>query len=555
MKKLIALLLALVMVVSVLTACAKTQPKETTPGASTPDTSNTPEDTKPAEPVTLTIGLIRNIGVADYDTNHFTRWLEEQLNINLEFVFFEGTDSEAFQQLGLMVAGNQELPDILWRFQLPEQTVFEYGQDGYFLDLKEYIENSEYVSKNLEAFTETELQRFWSKATDPATGCVYGLPLAGVPSNEDFNNHIYINTQWLDAVDKDIPTTIDELYDVLKAFKTQDPNGNGKADEIPLLGRMNANMSDMTNAIVNAYIYFNRAFSLLNSEKGTLYAPFTTDEYRQAMITLNKFTSEGLISEVTFTAKGNNDIRPLLCPEDGTPIVGVWGGHDLVLWQNGNMTLAQYQGMAPLKDETGKGGYYAANGFGFTWNSFITSDCENVDAAWKFLDFFSNPETYAIMRYGQEGSDWERVDGVSVAGHPSFVKVINSSNYNDDNSCWGLNGPSIVTYDFNAAFDATGTDYETLWQVKLQGAADAQLSAGQPDEVLYEIPYNADESAEANELLAGIKAYIYEARAKFATGLMDPNNDADWNAYLAELENLGLSDYVKIAQDAYDRNK
>ena len=159
------------------------------------------------------------------------------------------------------------------------------------------------------------------------------------------------------------------------------------------------------------------------------------------------------------------------------------------------------------------------------------------------------------MRYGQEGSDWERVDGVSVAGHPSFVKVINSSNYNDDNSCWGLNGPSIVTYDFNAAFDATGTDYETLWQVKLQGAADAQLSAGQPDEVLYEIPYNADESAEANELLAGIKAYIYEARAKFATGLMDPNNDADWNAYLAELENLGLSDYVKIAQDAYDRNK
>ena len=178
-----------------------------------------------------------------------------------------------------------------------------------------------------------------------------------------------------------------------------------------------------------------------------------------------------------------------------------------------------------------------------------------MDAAWKLLDFFSNPETYAIMRYGVEGSDWERVDAVAVDGSHSFIKVINSSNYNDDNSCWGLTGPSIIPYGFNAAFDANGTDYETLWQVKIQGAADAQASAGQPDEVLFEIPYNADESTLANELLTGIKQYMYEARSKFATGLMDPSNDADWNAYLTEMENLGLSEYVQTAQNAYDRAK
>lgn len=31
-----------------------------------------------------------------------------------------------------------------------------------------------------------------------------------------------------------MPQTTDDLIKVLEAFKTKDPNGNGKADEIPM---------------------------------------------------------------------------------------------------------------------------------------------------------------------------------------------------------------------------------------------------------------------------------------------------------------------------------
>ena len=46
---------------------------------------------------------------------------------------------------------------------------------------------------------------------------------------------MWYNGTWLDKLNvKELPKTTDELYDLLTRFKNEDPNGNGKADEIPL---------------------------------------------------------------------------------------------------------------------------------------------------------------------------------------------------------------------------------------------------------------------------------------------------------------------------------
>ena len=47
---------------------------------------------------------------------------------------------------------------------------------------------------------------------------------------------LWFNYDWLEKLGLEEPQTTEELYEVLKAFKTQDPNGNGKANEIPLTG-------------------------------------------------------------------------------------------------------------------------------------------------------------------------------------------------------------------------------------------------------------------------------------------------------------------------------
>ena len=54
---------------------------------------------------------------------------------------------------------------------------------------------------------------------------------------DDLQSLIYINNNWLTKLGLPIPKTVDELQTTLKAFKTQDPNGNGQADEIPALGK------------------------------------------------------------------------------------------------------------------------------------------------------------------------------------------------------------------------------------------------------------------------------------------------------------------------------
>ena len=44
-----------------------------------------------------------------------------------------------------------------------------------------------------------------------------------------------IRQDWLDEVGLDVPTDMDEWFDVLTAFKKYDPNGNGEQDEKPVV--------------------------------------------------------------------------------------------------------------------------------------------------------------------------------------------------------------------------------------------------------------------------------------------------------------------------------
>lgn len=47
---------------------------------------------------------------------------------------------------------------------------------------------------------------------------------------------MWIYKPWLEKLNLSEPKTLDEFYNVLKAFKEKDPNGNGLADEIPFIG-------------------------------------------------------------------------------------------------------------------------------------------------------------------------------------------------------------------------------------------------------------------------------------------------------------------------------
>ena len=59
-----------------------------------------------------------------------------------------------------------------------------------------------------------------------------------------------------------MPTNPDELYEVLKAFKEQDPNGNGEADEIPMIGSHNEWNGYFDEMIIHCFTYYNTDYML-----------------------------------------------------------------------------------------------------------------------------------------------------------------------------------------------------------------------------------------------------------------------------------------------------
>lgn len=244
------------------------------------------------------------------------------LNQNLNTSQVQLTDYK--QQLALTVSANDELPDVLVGFTgLSHYIVNEYGEDGYFMDLTDLIDKyGENYKAAFSKLSEEDQKYLTKKGTSTKTGGFYAMPSYYATFTDDRMPLIYINQTWLNKLGLQAPTNIDELYTVLKAFKEQDPNGNGIADELPMLSREEY----IAEYIINAFVYF-EGFADFNIDDGKIWDPVTTDEYRKALIYTNKLVKEGLISDLSFTLASDTEFKNLISPADGVSKVGIFTGN------------------------------------------------------------------------------------------------------------------------------------------------------------------------------------------------------------------------------------
>ena len=164
MKKILTLMMSACMVL-MLMACSGTPetdapsdaPPATTEGSKTTEPGKTdPAKTDPVQPEerlplvkdgetkTITIGVKADAQTPDYYNNDFTRFLEEKTGVHLEFVLYSSDVTEACQQFAAQCAANEKLPDILYGFMTDRTWGYEFGEEGYFIDLTEYFEKDTY---------------------------------------------------------------------------------------------------------------------------------------------------------------------------------------------------------------------------------------------------------------------------------------------------------------------------------------------------------------------------------------------------------------------------
>lgn len=531
-KQIVCLFLAVIMVLGTMVGCGKKEG------------SGSKND---GEKKTLVVGIPHNSSVLDHQDVTFTKFVEESLNVKLEFVTFS-YGAEANNQLTLMCAGGDELPDVLVGFSnLGKRMMAQFGEDGFFMDLTELIdEHAPTFKSQMEKLSKEEQEIIWQNMTSTVDGKVYGMPTYSSCVMSDYmQNMMYINQDWLDAVGMQMPTNTTELYEVLKAFRDKDPNGNGRADEIPLY------RSSIWNYLINAFVYYDVNHPL-NVTDGKVWSPVVTDEYRQALIYLNKLYSEKLITDQSFS-DSSTDMKALISGEDEVATVGVWYGHPVSDTNSYMAVLDQYASMNPLSDETGKGGYVVVRPNDLLLSGFITKDCEDPETAMRFLDFFYTDESVTRNRHGEKDVHWEYTEEKekNIFGGMSNIKILSESDY--ESAMWGIHLPSVYTDENYLAIVDRSTERSTESARLLNEQTQIMTSWKKPDEVATNLLFTTEEDDELDRIDATLTTFALESLSLFITGDKDPNSDADWNEYVTTMEEYNLSKKVEIYQAAYDR--
>ena len=528
MKKAISLLLAVIMALGVLTGCGA----KTTSG----------------EGNVLKVGIPVKSTVSDYEDNAFTNYLEEKAGIEIEFVHFANTAGESKKQLALMCGADEELPDVMIGFEFGHYVMNQYGEDGYFLDLTEYIDKYGKNYKKALDTLEGDLKEYiLEKSVNTNDNGIYGLPRVICTAGDDLQSMLHINNEWLNKVGMSVPTTPDELRAVLQAFMTKDPNGNGEPDEIAMLGG-----AGIQYFLINSFVYFDAG--RFNVTDGQVWDPVKTDEFRQALIYGNKMVKDGLYSSLSFTVKSESEYKNMISPANGPSKVGIFAGRASSLTADDSDVLSQFSALPSLKDSTGKGGYTVIVERKIDWTAHITKDCENPELAMKFLDLFYTDEAVTFQRHGKEGTDWVREEGKNSMGTDSYIKVTNAEAFFSGNSTWNKNMLGIMTHQNYLQISQADAEGRTgdLSRIGLEHVA-IQKNGTQPDERCIYLVYTTEEYEIQEEKQSACNTYLTEMIAKFFAGEQDPANDTDWNTFLANLEKLGRSDLMKVAQDAYSR--
>jgi len=519
------------------------------------------------ETVHMTFGLKTDSRATDYVNNPYTLWLREQTGIELEVIQFSGSSSDIGTQLSLMMSGGEELPDILITTGMTKALRSEYLRNGDIVNLAGYFEtNAHYFKKAMNLsfqegtyYYDVMMDNLWNQASDAETGRIFAFPMVYDIASGIVNLQMMINQTWLDKLGLKQPTTIDELYNVLVAFRDKDPNGNGKKDEIPFVALHDARRRSVDLYIINAFIMYHNKTNGIEVLDGKVFNAYNQDEYREALKFMNKLVKEGLMPEMCFSMSVA-DLKALINVPQGTePVIGItnaWLDSD---WLDGS-PIDQYQVLRPLADATGRGGYAITDIDSSTHTCVITRDCENPLYAFRLLDFMCCPESYLRQRWGERGVDWDWIEDTDLKGQGKGnghlggdATFVRHGTHNRTNCRWFVQQGCSMEDVWQFYVDPNPTSFVDIQSARIAQNEIIHREVGYPEEAFLYWTRTEEQEEIFQAYNSDLDNYVTMAMAEFCTGIRDPYDDAQWNEYLKDLEDLHFTEvWVDLAQEDYD---
>ena len=294
-----------------------------------------------------------------------------------------------------------------------------------------------------------EISYLKSGATAP-DGNIYALPAV----NECFHcsryGKMWINTESLEKLDLEMPTTTDEFRDALRAFKNNDPNGNGKKDEIPLSGETVEVGNSPNLFLMNAFIHSNGK-DYINVKNGELSLAPMQPEWKEGLEYIHSLYKEGLIDAGTYTQ--NMEALKQIGTPDGDPLLGASAASHLAVFMDlANEKSASYDVVPPIKGPNGA--QYTTANYGnvdtFTFAITEKAKGEKAEALIKLADFLYSEEGTILATKGKEGVTWKKGDpeDIDLNGKQAKYATIQKEKSEDEEEIyysWGERGPIMLT--------------------------------------------------------------------------------------------------------------
>lgn len=489
---------------------------------------------------------MNNTRVGRYDETDMMKYLEEQTNVHIVWDMIP--QASWSEKKNLTIAGG-ELPDgFMGPLSLTADEAQLLGADGILIPLEELIREHAPTIQRL--IDENPTYRASITSTD---GHIYALTAMQDMGFDSFSASI-IRKDWLEALGLEMPSTTDEFYEVLKAFKDNDMAGNGNTIPMSFLYQESA---DLNREVKREFEWIFQAFGVSENPKhiavndaGVVEFTAAQEGFREAVSYIHKLYSEGLIDPEIFTQD-----RTMLTNKIRQLNVGCYSDYRLKNSMASTEIQDQFEIMPALTGPHGDKGWLRAVA-GMNEGAFaLTRSCEHPEIAIRWLDYVNEPENNIQMLYGMfKPVGWNESEALvpsdTEPGKWTDNTDLRPESIQPNDWPWSApigSSPVIATKEVITRYIATRMN--NVYKEETCAVYRQDLTT-----YPYNFPYRftLEEIDELNLIQLDLTGYVYRKVAGWITG---GEIDAAWEDYLIELEKLGMERYVELYQTAFDRQK
>lgn len=479
------------------------------------------------ERITVTIAVMQDNHVENFNTNYFTQWLEEQTDYNIQFEYIS-KDYEKEYLYACLTSDTGRIDAVF----LPEKEdilsateLQNYIDEGLLFDMSKLLTPESYFTALLNQYEYMSMRE-----KIEYQGGIYYMPNMDTTRSNQNMQVLWINMGWLKTLELKVPETVEELMVVLEAFRVGDPNGNGLNDELPLISCESSYALQSYNFILNAYIYNDPLHHRMYLDKnGNIATILTAPAFREGLKTCAKMYSQGLlIDDCNYFSK--RQVMELVNAQGD--YVGAFTSQSIadVIYPNCPDVLARYVQVPPLLGTDGErnavysecepsiGGYIPANS-------------EHTKEAFELMDLMLSKEASIIAFFGEEGVDWKFSDNgdLSTYGSKAVITTLQYLKDSVQNKNYAGAGPLVLAGEYANGVTWNGNN-------SLVEYLDARAVRSY-ENYYYEQKdmFQSKEWKEAESGTMDVTIDVDTRIRRFIFGLDDVFSDAVWNNFQNEV--------------------